>query len=106
MTYEPGTADILTTLDPPFPGPEKSDDKIFADLFRILLRGAGLSFPVNRKVRLFLPGGYWIPLDTTDQVDAVERYGTRRLATEPFSVAKMGLQLHTDVDGGEIEPPR
>ncbi len=47
---------------------------IFADLFRQLLRGAGLTFPLNRKVRLFMPGGHVMHLDTMDQVRAIERH--------------------------------
>jgi hypothetical protein len=54
--------------------PKQDDDMIFAVLFRQLLRGAGLTYPVNQKIRLHLPGGHWIPLDTMDQVEAVERH--------------------------------
>jgi hypothetical protein len=49
------------------------DEAIFADLFRGLLNGAGLSYPTNHKVRLHLPGGHWVPIDFTHQVEAIER---------------------------------
>jgi hypothetical protein len=58
--------------------PKQDDDMIFAVLFRKLLDGASLAYPINQKVKLYLPGGHWIPLDTADQVDAIYRYMTER----------------------------
>lgn len=40
MTYEPGTSDIFTTGDVPFPGPteeELTDDQVLASLMRRIL---------------------------------------------------------------------
>jgi hypothetical protein len=76
MTYEPGTSDIMTTLDEPFPDPREGDEKIFADLFRYLLNGSGLSGEVDEPWKLHLPGGHWIYLTQGEQVDAVQRYVT------------------------------
>jgi hypothetical protein len=80
MTHEPGTADITTTLDQPFPGPERNDDAVLAELMRELLRGGGLSINPVASVggiprwRLALPGGHVMWITDQDTVLALYRF--------------------------------